>query len=136
MKEKLLIPSVYRESVIQVYMHSGVARIFQWGDDFCNLSTKITHFYAYFGKVWRHICHKWRVLIPPPPRGYATAYTLTGYRAGVLLSYCRTGMQRAVLPTRWHFKAWRPGFDPCRVRPKDLKSWYSQFPCLTFCIKG
>jgi len=44
MKVKLLIPSVYCESVIQVYI-----------------------------------------------------YTLTGYRAGALLRYYRTGMQRAVL---------------------------------------
>jgi len=25
---------------------------------------------------------------------------------------------------------------PRRVRPKDLKSWYSQLSCLTFSIKG
>jgi len=30
----------------------------------------------------------------------------------------------------------RPEFNPCRVGPKDLKSWYSQFSCLTFSIKG
>jgi len=32
------------------------------------------------------------------PRGYSTAYPLTGYRAGVLLRYYHTGRQRAVLP--------------------------------------
>jgi len=64
MKVKLLIPvpSVYCKSVVQLYIHNDKARIFQWGggcrrseppalDDFYNFTTKITHFYAYFGKI-------------------------------------------------------------------------------------
>ena len=46
------------------------------------------------------------IAIPAPPAGTAMTviqvnrdiYTLRGYRAGILLRYYRTGMQRAVLP--------------------------------------
>jgi len=96
---------------------------------------------------------------------YRYTYTLIGYRADVSLCNYRTGMKKEVLPPAfpcsaplfrhtwlsskniclpaWCASGWsirlavgRLEFTPRWVRPKDLKSWYLQFPCLTFSIKG
>jgi len=167
MEVKLLIPSVYWESVIQVSIHTYRLQIRHF-----NL---LLSFWNAKGSLAPPPWQKVRVVLPLVPETLAVFEKIYVYRHGVLVVTAfalhqgrrqknfqggegngKKDRKIALLslfhegPTKKKTKnghtkipcrrpclgVGRPGFNSCRVRPKDLKSWYSQFPCLTIALKG